>query len=144
MLVRPVMDRLDGAVPDLSGRIEGAASLTALVKANALPPVTPAAHVVPLGLRGHEPAAVSGLYRQVVDESVSVLLTVRSYDRVGDAGLDPVDALVPQIIAALCGWQADGTLGPLRLVRGGVASLTAGALVYQLDFSAPTQLRIPT
>lgn len=143
MLVRDIIARLEKRVPDLSGRIEGAAAFAALLKQGALPQQTPAAHVVPAGLRGGAVSAVTGLTRQAVTETFSVVLTIRSHDRVGDGALEPLDALLPAIIAAIVGWQPPDAIDVFALTRGAVVSMSAGTLVYQLDFSLPMQLRIP-
>ena len=143
MLADDVRARLEDRVPDLAGRIEGAASLAALIKANALPPVTPAAHVVMMGSRGGQPSRATGLFLQPVECMVGVILTVRSYDRVGERAAEPAEALGEQIVQALAGWTPDEDAAePFRLLRSGVVSMEGGAVVFQIDFAISTQLRI--
>lgn len=143
MLVDQVIARLVVLVPDLGTRIEGAAELTALVTSGALPNVTPCAFVLPLGLRGGAASAVTGLFRQSVDEVVGVVLIVEAPGSdTGAPALPTIDALVNAVIAALCGWRPDAEIGVFQLARGALLQVSNGAVMYQLDFSIPDQLRI--
>lgn len=143
MLAEDVTARLEATVPDLAGRIEGAVSLAQLIKSGALPPVTPAAHVLLMGSRGGAPSACTGLFVQPVECLVGVVLTVRSYDRTGQGAVDPVEALAADVIDALAGWSPDEhAASPFRLVRSGVVSMEGGAVVFQIEFALSTHLRI--
>lgn len=142
MLVGEVIARLAERVPELAGRIEGAAELSALMRENRLPQVTPAAHVLPLGLRGLQADAAAGAFRQAVDETVAVVLTWRGYEPTGARALAPLDALIGAVIEALAGWGPAAASGVLRLARGQLVAINAGTIVYQIDFTLTDHLRI--
>lgn len=141
-MIADIIERLILRVPDLGGRVEGAAQFAALMKSNALPQVTPAAHVLPLGLQGGQAQAATALFTQAVEEMVGVVLTLRSHDQTGARALEAVDVLIRDIVAALLGWGPDDAIGVFRLVRSGLVSMSAGTLVYQIDFAISDQLRI--
>lgn len=141
-MIAEVIARLQAQVPDLAGRVEGAASFADLMRRNALPQHTPAAHVLPLGLRGGKADAASGAFTQAFDETVAVLLTVRSYDRTGAPALEDVDTLIRVIVEAVAGWAPGDEVGVFALGRGQLVNMSAGTIVYQLDFTISDQLRI--
>jgi len=133
----------------LAGRIEPAASLSDLIAQNRLPQVTPAAFVLPLGLRGGKADAAAGLYRQQLAEMLGVVLIIRSAgDATGARGADQLTPLRNAVIRRIVGWAppsdwtGDETIGVFTLSRGELLSLRAGALVYQLDFAVDDQVRI--
>jgi hypothetical protein len=143
MLVNDVIARLDDRVADLKGRIEGAAELSALIRDGALPPVLPAAFVVPLGLRPGQVDAAAGLFRQDVDEVVGVvLITDAPGDVTGAGALPTIGELIKDTIEAVCGFAPGDEVGVFRLSRGALVSLNAGTVIYQLDFAIADQLRI--
>ena len=142
MLVDDVIARLQDRVPDLSGRIEGAAHLAQLQAQNQLPKITPAANVISTGLQGGVADAASGLFRQSFDETIGVILTFRNTAGKGARALDKVDAVKRRVIEAICGWTPDDLVGVFRLARGGIVSFTGGTLVYQIEFAVGDQLRI--
>lgn len=141
-MITPVIDRLKTQVPEFSGRIEGAGEFAALMRQNALPQVTPAAHVLPLGLRGGQGQAAAGAFRQEVEEVVAVLITLRAHSRTGAEALPDLDALIRKVITAIAGWGPDDAIGVFRLSRGQLVSMSAGTMLYQLDFALTDQLRI--
>ena len=141
MLADDVIARLKDRVADLR-TVEPAADLVQLIAANKLPQHTPAAHVVSSGLQGGTADAASGLFRQAVDETISVLLSFRNATGTGARALDMVDTIRLAVIEALCGWAPGDTIGVFRLLRGRVVNMTAGTLVYQIDVAIADQLRI--
>jgi hypothetical protein len=141
IVIADVMTRLETRVTDLRS-VNGVADFTTLLKQNALPQQTPAAHVVPTGIRGGKPETATGVFTQPTSEAVAIILTVRSNDQAGERALEAVDALIESTIAALAGWAPNDELGVFQLERGSVMNMSAGALVYQLDFSIADQLRI--
>lgn len=143
MDLAPVIDRLKTRVADLGGRVEGAADLANLMRSNALPQVTPAAHVLPTGLTGGRQTAYVGLYRQEVDRQIAVILTVRTHDATGARAMAAVAALIDAIVLALAGWQPADETGVFALRRATCVRFGEGTAVYQIDFSLPDQLRIP-
>lgn len=138
-----IIARIIERVPALNGRIEGAAELTEIIRSKSLPQVTPAAFVVPLGMRGGAADAATGLFRQSVDHVVAVILVVRvAGDKSGKHSLAPLRLLRAEIVNALCGWAPDDEIGVFRLDRSRLLSLNNGAATEQTDFSIGDQLRI--
>ena len=145
MLLDPIIARLTVEVPDLINRVEGAAELSELVKRGDLPQETPAAFVLPLGLRGGEGEASAGAYTQTVEETVAVILVLEAAgEATGARALPKLDELIGQVIDALCGWAPAGEIGVFRLESGNLVSLSAGSVIYQLNFSIAEQIRIVT
>lgn len=143
-LVAEVMARIGTQVPDLAGRVDGAIAFADLMRRNALPQQTPAAHVLPLGLQGGGAEVVTGLFRQDVAEVVGVLLTLRSFTQTGSGALPELGQLIRAVIDAIAGWGPDAAIGVFRLRQGHLVNMSAGTIVYQLEFSISDQLRIPT
>ncbi|MFN3834635.1 MAG: hypothetical protein ACK4NO_01905 [Glycocaulis sp.] len=141
-MIDTVITRLKAEVSDFSGRIEGAAEFAVLMRQNALPQVTPAAHVLPLGLRGGQGQTGAGAFRQEVEEVIAVLITLRAHSRTGREVLPDLDALIRKVITSVVGWGPDDAIGVFRLTRGQLVSMSAGTLLYQLDFAITDQLRI--
>lgn len=142
MLVQAVMDRLEEQVPDLAGRIKGAKDIATLMEKGRLAQQTPAAHVIPLGLRGGRAEAAAGMFTQLFDESVGVVLTIRTSDAAGARKLDDIDGFLREIIQAVAGWAPAEEIGVFALARGQLLGTPPGAVVYQLDFTITDQLRI--
>lgn len=139
-----VRSRLDALVPELSGRIEGAIAFADLMRRNALPQVTPAAFVLPLGLQGGTADVVSGLYRQEVREVVGVVLVLRSFSGTGEKAVPELDQLVGAIVNAVAGYGPSDAVGVFVLSRGSIVSMSAGTISYQIEFTLSDQLRIAT
>lgn len=141
-----VTDRLK-TIPALANRVFGAAKLAELLKQGAVPQGTPAAFVLPLGLRGGTANAVSGLFRQGLQRLVGIVLVVRNQgDGTGEKALVELDPLIEAVIDLLAGWGPDddqgGAFGVFALARGELVSIEAGTIIYQLDFAIDDQLRI--
>jgi hypothetical protein len=141
ILFSDVMTRLEDRVSDLRS-IKGVADFTTLLKQNALPQQTPAAHVVPTSIRGGKPDAAAGVFTQPTTEAIAIILTLRPNDQAGERALEQVDVIIGSVIAAIAGWCPDDELGVFQLERGTVLSMSAGTLIYQIDFSIADQLRI--
>ncbi len=142
--VAEVMTRLKALVPGLARRVEGAADFAELMRRNALPQQTPAAHVLPLGLQGGREDAIAGAFRQDVVEVVGVLLTLRTFSQTGAATLPELNLLIRDVINAVAGWGPAEAVGVFRLARGHLVTMSAGTIVYQIEFSISDQLRIPS
>lgn len=135
MLAAAVRTRLAAEVPGLGGRVIGAADLAVLTAQNRLPQVTPAAAVVPLGMRGGAVTAVMSRFRQIVARRVGVVLVWRAPDPATVRAADDVEALAEAVVAALAGWTPDAeTPGVLRLEDGALVALTGGTIRYDLVF----------
>ena len=133
-----------GTLPEFVGRVEGAAAFAELMRQNALPQVTPAAYVIPLGLQGGVADVAVGLYRQEVREIVGVTIALRSFSKTGDRSLPELDRLVEGVVNAIAGTAPPDATGVFSLARGSIVSMAAGTIVYQLEFSLSDQLRIAT
>lgn len=142
MRVDDVIARLADRVPELAGRIGGAASLAQLMAQNQLPQQQTAAQVISTGLSGGAPDAAAGLYRQSFDETITVILTFRHAGATGALVLERLDEVKMAVICAIAGWEPEGAMSPFRLVRGQVVNMAAGTLIYSIDFALGDQLRI--
>jgi hypothetical protein len=141
--IDPVKARIGDRVPALAGRIEGAAELAALVRDGALPQVMPAAFVIPLGLQGGRADVATAIFRQPYVEVVAVVLVVEAAgDATGAIALPELGTLIDAAVPAIAGWAPDTAPGVFELRRGALVSLTAGAVIYQLEFGLNNQLRI--
>jgi hypothetical protein len=146
-LAAQVIARLQGLTVDgdaiLAGRTAGAAALAVLQQTKAYPQVTPAAHVVPTGLRGLPPDSYGGSFTLPVVRGVAVILTVRTHDATGARWLDRIDDIVEAIVTRIAGWTPDsGSRGVLTLDQAVIAGSDAGTLVYQIAFTLDDQMRI--
>lgn len=138
-----VTTRLLAKVPDLGNRIGTAAQLADAMAKNRLPQVTPAAFVIPLGLRGGQSNAATGLFRQGLDRLVGVVLVIRSAgDLLGEKASEELEPLIEKTIEAIAGWEPGSAIGVFRLGQGQLVSMNGGAVTYQLDFILDDQLRI--
>lgn len=72
-----------------------------------------------------------------------MILCVRSH---GDAGarraVPTVDMLKDQIIGVIAGWAPDDAVDVFNVTRGRLVSVTAGLVIYQIDFRLSDQLRV--
>ena len=141
-MIAEVITRLDAQVSDLAGRVQGAADFAELMRRNQLPQVTPAAHVLGLGMTGGRGESATGFYTQIFDQVIGVVLTVRSHSATGVSVLDDTETLIMDVIRAVVGWGPNDEIGVFRLLRGNLVSMQAGTLVYKLDFSITDQLRV--
>jgi hypothetical protein len=136
MLAAAVRTRLAAEVGALAGRVLAATDLAALMARGELPQVTPAAVVLPLGLRGGETVATFGHFRQAVTRRVGVLLVVRAPQPATARAAGDVEALAEDVLAALLGWSpAAETPGVLRLEGARLSALAGGAVLYDLAFA---------
>lgn len=142
-MIDAVITKLKADVVAFGGRVQGALELGALVANGAVPPQTPAAFVIPGGIIGGTPQAMTGGFIQGIDEVVQVVLALRTHQATGSAGIDPLKALIDATLACLCGWRPEASVpGVLTLQRAALVSLTAGLVVFQIDLSIQNQLRI--
>lgn len=138
-----VRARIEERVPALSGRMENAGQFGQLIERNQLPQVTPAGFILPGGLAGGQAEAMTGMFIQSFDETVSIVLADRvAGDANGSKALDGITPLVRDVVNAVCGWGPDDAIGVFILRSGELVGSQAGVLVFQLDFSMSDQLRI--
>lgn len=144
MLVSAVRDRIEQEIEVLEKRVQGAVDLAQLIARGGLPNVTPWCFVLPLGTRSRsEGDASSGVFAQMVDETVAVLLVVGAQgDVTGAKAIPTLDELIDAITQAIAGWSPEGAIGDFRFARGALLSINNGLVMYQLDFALQDQLRI--
>ncbi|WP_172298351.1 hypothetical protein [Pseudoruegeria sp. HB172150] len=141
-MIDAVVARIEAQVAALNGRTQPVAAFAELQRNNALPQVTPAAHVVPLGFRGGAAEAATGFYMQAYDNVVGVLLYVRAHDQTGGRHLGDIETLINAVIGAICGWAPADEVGVFTLLRGAMINVASGLMVFQIDFAITDQLRI--
>lgn len=142
-MIDVVIARLKADVAEFGGRVSGALELGALIASGSVPPTTPAAFVIPGGIVGGAATAVAGGFIQGTEDVVQVVLAIRTHQATGKSGIDPLKALIDAVLNSLCGWRPIAEApGVLTLQRGALVSMTAGLVVYQIDLSLQTQLRI--
>lgn len=139
MLVDAVRDRLEAAG---IGRIDDALSLQRLIDQKVLPPAPVTAFVLPMGLVGAEVVTAGAPFIQNTKETVAVLLAIKEVNPFGDKARDTLAVKIDQVIAAIAGWQAPGEPDVFTLVRAALVSFAQGVVLYQIEFSAKSQLRI--
>lgn len=142
MLMQEVKARLLEEPPVIQ-RVHGAAALARLTEKGTLAQAGTVAFVVPLGIGGGEPDAVTGLYRQPIQRLVGVVIAVRNLrDATGEEGFAELDPIVEAAIARLAGWAPADEVGVLKLDRGELVQIVNGTITYQLSFALGDQLRI--
>lgn len=139
-----VINRLEARVPALSGRVREAAMLAQLMEAGQLPQGGFTAFVLPGALRGGQADAVTGMFRQAIVRTISVMLVMRvAGDAKGTTAMDRIQPVIDATVDAVCGWSPDDAIiGVFQLSGGELTSLTKGTLTYVLDFTVNDQLRI--
>ncbi|WP_339636168.1 hypothetical protein [uncultured Sulfitobacter sp.] len=140
-MIDDVIARLKERVTDLR-RVEGAAGFTAIMERRAWPENTPAAYVIPVSLAGGTATGGANSYVQATVETIGVVLILRPNDRLGTRGIEPVEGLKADVIAALAGWAPGDQTGDFTLKGGRMTNVQAGACAYQIDFAISDQLRI--
>ncbi|WP_054006440.1 phage tail terminator protein [Cypionkella psychrotolerans] len=137
-----IIARLKARVPDLGGRVAGAAEFAALAATGKRPQVTPAAHVIPTGIAGKPMQPQVGLYVQKIERLFSVILSLRAADVSASRSLTPAADMIEAIIAAMAGWELGSRIGVMMFQRCNLVDASQGALAYELSFSLSDQLRI--
>jgi Flp pilus assembly protein TadB len=86
---------------------------------------------------------MAGAFVQLVTETVSVVLTLRSIDnRAGDRAVDELEALKVAVRAALAGWAPPDAFDVFALSAERVVSFVPGFFAYAIEFTTSDQLRI--
>lgn len=142
LMITDVIARLEAKIPTLAKRVEGAAQFAELMKSGVLPTQDVSAYVLPLGLLGGKAEAGAGFYTQLFDEAVGVVLALKSYSSTGDRVLPDLRILVGEVLEAVAGWAPNEEVGVFRMTRASLVSMSAGTLIYQIDFTVTDQLRI--
>ena len=137
-----IMARVADQVPELAGRIEGAANLAEMVRTNKLPQVTPALNVMPLGVIGGKPISMLKNYRQDVDRQFALVLTIQTYEAQGARAQPDIEALIERLVTAIVGWTPQATTrGVFRLIRWRLVNIEGGALSYQIEVAIADAIR---
>lgn len=135
--------RLETRVPDLAGRVQGAADYSKARRSGRSPGSGLSAFLLPLALLGGKAEAATGLFLQDYAESLGVVLVLSSVDRHGTRALDRLDGFLHDVIAAFAGWSPDAdTVGVYELTSGRLIDAEGGALTYEIIFSITDQLRV--
>lgn len=141
--VAEVAARIEAAVPALAGRLGTATQFSALVQRNQMPQQSPAGFVLPGAISGGNADAMTGVFRQAFDETVSVVLAVRSAsDPTGAKAADELTPLIRAVVLAVCGWAPDDAVGVFALGSGDFVGFENGTFIYQIDFKLDDQMRI--
>lgn len=138
-----VIARLAEHVPELSGRLYLAADLQAILAGAATAPQGVSAHVLPSGLSARGGESAAGMFTQVVDEVVTVLLVYRYAVQAGERAAPEIRDMRMKVIAALAGSAPEDTAGDFVFRAARLQPpLQGGTLLDQIDFSIQDQLRI--
>ncbi|MFD1914116.1 Gp37 family protein [Halodurantibacterium flavum] len=141
-MIEAVVQRLDARVPQLRGRVKGAADFARLMASNTFRDAQGGAYVLPMSLRGGAPQAATGAFVQPLDETLTVVLVRPSVDPRGPREPGELSQLIESVMEALAGFRPPHVPGPLRVTQGRMLNVGAGVLVYQLDFAVTRHLRI--
>lgn len=141
-MIDAVIARLENQIPELVHRVEGAGNLAELARSNRLPQVTPAAHVMPTGLRGGRADGGAGSYTQEFSEAVAVILTIRDQHPEAKRVLGDLRGFILRIIEAIAGWVPPSGMSNFTFARAELVSSSKGTFIYQIDFAITDQLRI--
>ncbi len=108
--------------------VEDAAAFSAIKN----PPQSNAAFVVPVSEAAKEPVRMTGVTRQFVMVSFSVVIFMRQYgDTKGGAKIKSIQDLRALVSSALLGWET-GDYTPISFVKGDLMQLE-GAGMWWLD-----------
>lgn len=138
-----IIARLKSSLPQVRDRVYGAAALAALMRADAVPTVTPCLHVIPTGILGKRPATATGPYVQSIERGFGVVLSLKSFDPDGALVLDDLSGLIGDVILALSGWSPNPRcVGVMVFQRAILVTFAKGAIITEIDFTLQDQLRI--
>jgi hypothetical protein len=144
MLLDQVIARLGEQVPVLGLRIHGAGEYRRLLQSNALRAAAQGAYVMPAGVVGGRVSSSTGAYLQAISHVIAVVIFVPDPNPAAGRQTAAIDALIHDVIQAICGWEPPDSIGQFELLRGAMINLGDAALAFQLEFSLSDQLRIST
>jgi hypothetical protein len=141
MLSDEIIEKLK-AVEAFQNRVEGVLNYQALTKTGAKPAQMPCAFVLPTGISGAVPTIATGLYRQQLENTFSVIFVVDAPDDLlGQQSLTPIDTITTDIIDVLVGWQPASAQDMMIFKRCRLVDIRQGTAYYQIDFSTSTYVR---
>lgn len=142
-MIDVIIARLKSTAPLLGERVEGAASLGALMTADELPAATPVAYVVALGTDAGPADMAVGVHRQTMTHRVGIVWVVTyAGSAVGAEVTADISAIANEIITALTGFQPIAGQGTMVFLRSRLVDANVGTFFCQTDFSFSQQLRI--
>lgn len=138
-----VTSRLAEHVAELSGRVQPVADLQAILSGAQAAQQGVSAHVLPAAMSPRGGESTAGLYTQIVDEVVTVLLVYRHAGAAGERAAPAIRDMRLKVIEAVAGSGPDDAAGVFTF-RGARLQppLPGGTLIDQIDFSIEDQLRI--
>lgn len=138
MDLNAIIAALKARCASFGGRVAGAAEYKRLPEAANLD--LPAAYVIPLD-ENPEPAQNQNSYRQIVSDSVAVVVVLsNTADERGQGSITSVCAIRAELWAALLGWEPDADHGRVEYEGGQLLDLDRARLYYQFEFSAETEI----
>jgi len=141
--IETLITRLNSEAPSLGGRVEGAAALSALMKAKAMPQTTPAAWIITSGLQAGQQANSTGMHRQRLTHTISVCWVVSYAGSVaGGEAIAEIAAIQNEIVLALAGFTPVAGEGAMELTRSALTDFEDGTFFFQTDFTCQSNLRI--
>ncbi len=142
-MIAAIRTRMAAKIPDLAGRIDGAAEFAAALERDTLPQADFFAYVIPAGAQGTAPTAMAGLFVQPVRRQIAVLLGFRSHSPTAERALGDIRTRIDQAVAAICGWApADDIPGVFELQSEALFGFRKGAVFYQLQFAITDRLEV--
>lgn len=144
MQVEAVKTKIVELVPALDGEVRGATDFGQVVDKDLLPQVPLGAFVMFGGWVGGEADAVTGLFRQARNESVSIVVFKRGADDpTGAKSQGDIEELIETLVLGLVGWAPAGD--PFQLISAEITGFKkGGAVMAQIDIGLSDQLRIST
>jgi len=140
-----VKARLEAMVPELKGRVQGAADMARMLADGATPTAPISAFVVPMGLLPEQADSMTGVYTQMVGENIGILLVLRSFGQPSDRAEVAIEDLIERVCNGVLGWGPDDAAGVATLVSGEMQPVQPGGLIsYLLTIQIKDQLRIFT
>ncbi|MDO9639688.1 MAG: hypothetical protein Q7J44_14200 [Pseudotabrizicola sp.] len=140
MLTDAVATRLKDL--EVIDRVEDALQLQALVESGQLPAAGVSAFVVPLGLRGGQVRSATAPFIQDTEETLAVVLALRALTALDARAKTSLTGLITAVIDVIAGWEPEGQPDTFRLGRAFLISIQKGVLLYQIEFSLSSSLRI--
>ena len=133
--IETVIARVKTAVPSLSSRVAGTASLERALAAEHL--AVPSAFVVPLGEQASEVLTVPSI-TQTIEYVLGVVVAVdNTSDERGQTAADSLRAVRDELVAGLVGWTPDAALyDPLEYASAEIQEISAARLWWRFQFAS--------
>ncbi len=142
MLVADTIARLKSALPDLT--VVGALELARVTAAGGIMARGVTVYVMPGGIAGGVRVDMSGYYSQRIERLTTLILAFASGNAAPLPELDRIEPFIEDILTALTGWDAPGSVGSMSLRRVAPLAAQPGTTVYEITFATPFDLRNTT